>query len=224
MLFGRAHLLALVVCGVAMLLLYQLGRRLRHARRLGSVAFVLGLILIGLEALKAWEGYAVAAEPWQELLPLHMCRIGSFICCAMLWLRNYRLFEVAYFWGIGGSLAALLTPDLQQGFPHFRFFGFFGGHSLVLASVLFAIRAFEFRPRLRSIAVVAWVTLVYMALVSGVNILLDTNYLFLSHKPEAATIYDYLGPWPWYIASVWGIGVVVALLLYTPFAFKQRPS
>ena len=81
----------------------------------------------------------------------------------MLMLRSYRLFEVAYFWGLGGSIPAMLTPDLGVGFPSTEYFGFFVGHTLVVISVLFAIGAFEFRPRLRSIRITAIVTLAYMA-------------------------------------------------------------
>ncbi len=177
--------------------------------------------MIGLEAFKTWQGLTVHGEPWQEHLPLHLCRIGSYICTFMLLTRSYRLFEVAYFWGIGGSAAALLTPDLIFNFPHPIFLGFFIGHTLVLGSVLFAIGAFNFRPRLRSIGFAAIVTALYMSAVALVNLALDTNYLYLSHKPETATLYDYLGPWPWYIVSVWVIGIVVSAMLYLPFARRR---
>ena len=181
------------------------------------------MALVGLEVVKAWYGYSVVGLPWPELLPLDLCRISSFVCCAMLMLRSYPIFEVAYFWGIGGSVAAMLTPDLQAGFPAFEFMGFFAGHGLVLASVMYAVSAFGFAPRLKSIALAAVVSGAYMGLIAVVNILLGTNYLFLCHKPEITTIYDFLGPWPWYIASVWVIGVVVAYLLYLPFSKRPLP-
>ena len=224
-LFGATHLLTLAVCTAVAIAAYRLGRSLRGTRGLQPAAAALAGMLIGLEILKAWQGYVVAGQPWQELLPLHLCRISSFLCSAMLIWRHYRLFEVAYFWGVGGSLAAMLTPDLQAGFPQFQFVGFFAGHTLVMAAVLYAISAFALRPQLSSIAVTAVVTAVYMVLVACINAALDTNYLYLSHKPQISTVYDYLGPWPWYIASVWAIGVAMAFLLYLPFAgFMRRQA
>jgi len=39
--------------------------------------------------------------------------------------RSPRVYEVVYFWGLGGTIQALLTPDLLQGFPSAAFVSFF---------------------------------------------------------------------------------------------------
>ena len=222
-LFGAAHLLTLLVSTGFAVALFFWGCLARLKGFVGVSALLLAIILVGLEAFRIWQGYTRFDEPWHELLPLHLCRIASYICALMLLVRNYRLFEVAYFWGIGGSIAAMVTPDLDFTFPHPIFVGFFFGHTLVLSSVLFAIGAFEFKPRLRSIGFTAIATALYMGVVALVNVVLDTNYLYLCHKPEAITLYQYLGPWPWYIASVWLIGIVASFILYLPFVWL-RPS
>ena len=36
-----------------------------------------------------------------------------------------RWLEVAYFWGIGGTLQAIITPDLRHAFPDVRFLQLF---------------------------------------------------------------------------------------------------
>ncbi len=175
-----------------------------------------------MEAWKTWQGFTVYNEPWRELLPLHLCRISSYLCAFLLVTRSYRLFEVTYFWGVGGSLAALLSPDLNFNFPHPIFVGFFLGHALVLGSVLFAVGAYEFSLRLRSIGFAALVTALYMGGVALINGALDTNYLYVCDKPEGITLYRYLGAWPWYIGSVWLIGIVLSFILYLPFAWRRR--
>lgn len=43
---------------------------------------------------------------------------------------------------------------------------------------------------------------IFALLVTPINLYLGSNYLFLMAKPAVKTIYDYLGPWPYYILSI----------------------
>jgi uncharacterized membrane protein YwaF len=60
-----------------------------------------------------------------------------------------------------------------------------------------------------------------MAAVGLVNWALSSNYLFIAHKPETASLLDVLPAWPWYILWIEAIGAVAVLLLYAPFAVKD---
>ena len=60
-----------------------------------------------------------------------------------------------------------------------------------------------------------------MIVVFFFNQILGSNYLFIAHKPETASLIDVLGPWPWYILSLEVIGAVMCLLLYLPFAISD---
>ena len=222
MLFGAEHLATLVICTAVATLAYFASRAVAHRARPVAAAIVAALLM--LEAFKAWLWIGQYGEPWLEHLPLHLCRISSFLCAAMLWLKSYRLFEVTYFWTLGGSLPAMLTPDLRVPLDVVDFLGFFVGHTLVIVAVLFAIGAYGFRPRLRSIGVTAVVTFAYMGVIALVNLALDTNYLYLCAKPVGASVYDYLGPWPWYLVGITLIGVVICFLCYLPFARVLRRS
>ena len=48
----------------------------------------------------------------------------------MLVKRSYRIYEVVYCWSMCGSVAAMLTPDLQFEFPHMGFLFFVFRHML----------------------------------------------------------------------------------------------
>lgn len=162
--------------------------------------------------------------PLQEHLPLHLCGASIFLGAIMLWRTSFRLYEVTYFWGIGGTLAALLTPDLPVGFPHPFFILFFLGHGLALTTVLFATFVIGFRPRAASLGVALGATALYALLIYPVNILLDSNYLYLLHKPERPSPLDYLGPWPWYILGLAVIAGIACILCYLPFAGHRRSA
>ncbi len=217
-LFGASHVATLtVVVGLAVAVAWA-GRRWRHP----GLAWSLAALLLIQELVKLQVYIGVLGGPWQEHLPLAMCRVNELLCVAMLVLRSYRAFEVAYFWAMGASVTAMLTPDLAQGFPGTLFVLFFLGHGLVVLAVVYAIFAWGFEPRPRSLAIALAVTAGYALLMVPVNLLLDANYLFLMEKPEAATVVDLLGPWPWYLLGLSALTVVLSALCYLPFAIIRR--
>ena len=68
--------------------------------------------------------------------------------------------EVSYFWGIGGTFQAILTPNLQVNFPDIRAISFFLGHGGIVAGVIYLLIARRFRPTLGSV----WRTLAWSQL------------------------------------------------------------
>ncbi len=217
-LFGRTHLLTLALILALSIWISRVAGR-PCARRL---PWIVAVLLIVQEIVKIYALIGVYGVPWTHSVPLDLCRINEFLCAFMLVGRSYRAFEVAYFWAMGGSVSALLTPALAQGFPHPVFISFFLGHGLVVLAVLYGVFGYRFWPRLRSVGMTLAVTAVYALIVAGLNRLLGTNYLFLRAKPETASLLDYLGPWPVYLFGLAGVTVLVCFLCYAPFALARR--
>jgi len=67
---------------------------------------------------------------WGTSLPLQLCDWVLIACLVTLIRPNHLAAEIAYFWGLGGTLQAVLTPDMTQGFPSWRFLQFFWGMAL----------------------------------------------------------------------------------------------
>lgn len=217
-LFGPAHLSALVLIGAVGVLLPLWVRRRSSAASRRRVAHVLAGLLVGQELLKIWMDTQLYGFPLAERLPLHLCGVAVFLTAVVLVRRTYRLYEIIYFWGLGGTLQAVLTPELHFGFPHPIFLNFFVSHGLIIVGVLYATVVFRLRPSHGSIWRAILVTLVYAVLITPVNVVLKTNYLFLMHKPERASLIDYLGPWPWYIPLMGVVGLAFFYIYYAPFA------
>src|SRR2546421_6453262 len=77
---------------------------------------------------------------WREMLPMQMCDWGMVVVIVAMWTGSKRWFEVAYFWGIGGTLQAILTPNLRYGFPDWRFIRFFSLPSgFILGRIFFSL-------------------------------------------------------------------------------------
>jgi len=172
----------------------------------------------------AWHAWNYFTGQWtlQTMLPLHLCSMFVFLNAIMMFTRSYRIYELAYFLAIGGAMQALLTPDAGiYGFPHFRAFQCQISHGLIISEVVYMTVVEGFRPTWGSLKRVFIYGNLYLLFVSGVNWLLGSNYMFVAHKPETASLIDMLGPWPWYVLGIEAIGAVVFLLLYLPFAISD---
>ena len=220
--FGTAHLVAIGVTLCAALLIPLAVRRWIDSARYASIGAGLAVFMVMHEIFRIFMLVAFFDRPLIGHLPLHLCSAALVLSVFMLWRRSYRLYEVAYFWGLGGGLAAILTPDIPFGFPHPWFIVFFTGHSLAPLAIVYATFVFDWRPRLRSVGIALAATVAYAALIYPVNLMLGTNYLYLVHKPYQPSPIDYLGPWPWYLLSLAGITAVLCLLLYLPFAVNAK--
>src|ERR1700687_4832787 len=55
---------------------------------------------------------------------------------ALCW-RHRLAYELAYFWGLSGTLQALVTPDLAEDFPSLHFITFQILHAGVVVAVLY---------------------------------------------------------------------------------------
>ncbi len=156
---------------------------------------------------------------WQHMLPMQMCDWGMVVVIVAMWTGSQRWFEVAYFWGIGGTLQAVLTPNLSFGFPNWRFISFFTSHSAIIVSVVFLMLTRRYRPYPMSIAR-AWLwSEFYFIVTLAVDKFTGVNYGFLLHKPEAFSILSFLSDsWPLYLLQLHGVALLFFLGLYVPFA------
>jgi len=155
-------------------------------------------------------------------LPLHLCGVAIILSAIVLIKKNYLLYELIYFWGMGGAIQSLLTPDIGiYGFPHFRFFQFFVSHGLLVITTIFLTVVEKYRPTQRSIWKVFLITNFYLIFIAGFNYVFDANYLFICYKPVNGSVMDFLGPWPWYILSLEVIGLISFYIYYSPFLVKD---
>ena len=56
-----------------------------------------------------------------------------------------------------------------------------------------------------------------MIIVSLLNWLLHTNYGYFNGPPDAPSLLDYMGPWPWYLFTLQAVALLFFFLLLLPF-------
>lgn len=159
---------------------------------------------------------------WYEALPMQLCDWAMIVIIGALWTGNRRWLEVSYFWGIGGTLQAILTPNLRYGFPDLRFISFFVAHSGIIIGIVFLMLIYGFRPTPRGMLRTFVWTEVYFVVAFTIDLLTGLNYGFLLHKPEAASLLDFLSDYrPIYLVQFHILAWIFFALLYAPFAIAD---
>lgn len=168
----------------------------------------------------------VVARTWSPAtsLPLALCNVGVLVAALACWWQVPLLVELTYFWGLAGTLQAVITPDLSVGFPHVVFLEYVVGHLGIVLAALFLVVGLGLAPRAGAVLRVSAVTAAYTAFVGLVDGVTGANYMFLRRPPGEWTLLRLLGPWPWYVASAAGVGLVLFVLLDLPFRAGRRTA
>lgn len=219
--FGFAHLFIILLTVVLSLGLALIYRRFPSKRF--DLVVRLGLMAALIVNYFCYAGYLWQHEifEWEHALPFQLCDwTMAAVLVALLTGGRVAWLEVAYFWGIGGSLQAIITPNLQVNFPDIRFLSFFLEHCGIVIGIVYLMITRSFRPTLGSV----WRTLVwseiYLVAAFGVDLATGANYGFLMQKPQAASLLSLLSDWrPLYILQMNGLALIFFAVLYAPFAF-----
>ena len=222
-LFGKDHLLAILsVILTAIffpLFLKQASATIKH--RFG---YILACILILNELIKPYYHTQFFGYDLLNVLPFHMCALSAFSISIFL-LTNKRIFyEVAFFWGIGGGLMALLQPDTPLDFPDPVFIIFYLSHGAMLLAIGHASIALENRPNLDSVKKAIVVSLVVIVVIYFINSILGppANFWYLGARPDGTSIMDLMPDPPRHIPIVITLGLIMFSIIYLPYWLYDR--
>jgi hypothetical integral membrane protein (TIGR02206 family) len=198
-----------------------LAARRAPGRWTGAVAAIVAVALVVAEL--SWQPYMLANHTWSVAasLPVQLCDVAGFVAAAALFWRRLLLVEVAYFWGLGGTLQALLTPDLKEHFPSFPYVQFYVTHELVILAALFLVAGLALQPRRGAVRRIFLLTVGFAIVVGLIDLVTGGNYMYLRQVPVSGSLLDLMGPWPWYIAAGVGLTLVALAILDAPFRLSR---
>lgn len=174
-------------------------------------------------SLIAWN-LAGLGDHIENVIPLHLCDLAAFACGIALITRNQRASELAYFWGLAGTIQGLITPAIPVSFPHPVFSSFFIQHGIIVVTALLLPLGLGWRPSRHSVLRIFIITQLYVAVAMLFNLFTGSNFGFLAKKPTTASLLDILPDWPYYILILEIIALVIYTLLYLPFLKSNKSS
>lgn len=221
-LFGIDHLGAIIAAFVFGFFLIRYSKNKLSPNQQNKVfnAISISMLIVLITSLVIEHFYG-NIDP-KEDLPFVICYFSVLLSPIFTFTRSKLMYDVLLFWVMLFTLQAVITPDLYETFPHFRYLKFWYLHAGLIIMMFYATVIYDYRPTLKSIFY-SWVgAQLYMLLMAGINLATNSNYFYLMHPPENPSVLDALGPWPWYI--VWGqvIAIPYFFLVYGVFKLVER--
>ena len=214
---GPSHLVVLALTLTLAIGIHVMGRRVPQQRYRQACKFILVATLAGVYAGLLIYKHQSGGLSLKYDLPMQLCDWAAAAVVVAILTRNQSAFEMAYFWGLSGTLQGLVTPVVSTDFPDPYFILFFIHHAIIVLSIVYLVFVLKLRPFGKSILRVFLWSQVYLVLTLLLNVLIDANYGFLMHKPQNPSMLDWLGPWPYYILSLELVAVISYLVYYLPF-------
>ncbi len=156
-------------------------------------------------------------------LPLHLCSINIFLITFHALKPTKTLSGYLYTVGIPGALAALLFPSWTSlPLMNFMHMHSFTVHILLALYPIVLASAGELNPRAKNIPKYL-LLLVGMAIpIYGVNLLLDTNFMFLMSADPGNPLYLFEQMWGSHLLGFPVIITGVLLIMFVPLELYRK--
>lgn len=220
-LFGAGHLLSIAIIASVVAFLIWGWKNPSATSKRNARLIMLGVFLV-IEI--SWHTWNVYNGTWtiQKHLPLHACSVSAWCSILVLITRSYRIYEIVFFIGLAGATQTVLTPDAGiYGLPHFRAIQTLAAHGMIIIVMTFMTVIEGYRPTWLSVWKALFAANIYMVFVTGVNMLIGSNYMYTLGKPASASILDMMGPWPWYLFWAEFLALGLFSIFYAPFAIAD---
>ena len=226
--FTFAHFAPIILLIAVILLMHRFREPLRNSKYETNLRYILGFALIICDMSYYWR---LAAGPWlsggpTENLPIGVCQWSVIFCAFMMIGKSQRLFDIAYFWLLTGSLFALITPTPLTfcGPTRFRFYQFWLEHTLGYIAIFYMIFVHKMRPNFRSMLRSYTALLALAAFAAGINAMIPgANYLYMARPESAPSVLDILPPnYALRIAIIVAVITLMFFLAYLPWYLKDR--
>jgi hypothetical integral membrane protein (TIGR02206 family) len=217
--FSVSHFAIIALLFLGSVLIY-IGREKLKDKKWRKAEVIVGISLLVIEV--TYHIWMAVNDMWDvsHAIPLELCSISLVLSVLLLLTRKKIIYEILLFTALLGASQAIFTPLLNFDFPHFRFFHFFYTHLMDIWVVFYFTWVVGYRPTFWSVVKLFVFLNLLMPIIMLINRAVDGNYMFLSHKPNSASLLNLLGPYPWYILSMEFLLITLSLIVWLIFRKK----
>ncbi len=219
--YSLEHFLSVGISVMIGFIILLLVKRLETDRSKRLLGFSLGLFVLAAQIAKSVIRYQQNTFSLGEDLPLHLCNILPFFIPFALYFKNRQLWAVLYYWIMAGTIQSLFTPTLVHSYPNYEWWRYWIVHTGLVMLALYGPFIFGMKARWSDVLKSLFCLMILAFFIFCLNHLLGTNYMYMQGKPPGKTMYDLLGPYPWYILSLHFVALALFSLLTLPFYLKR---
>ena len=214
-LLSPVHIISTLFCILVIIYLPRYFIAANESKKNIFRLILLFLVLIN-DGIDLYKTVYIFNDPWQLGLPLHMCDFSAYSILIYLFTKIRIFFLFAFFWGIWGAGFALLTPDVEYGFPHFNYIQSHIGHSFILIGVSYALQVDKQKVTKSDPFKILAITTILLAATYAVNafIGMGANYWYVNFKPEGDSIMNWMRSEPYHMIDIYILAIVLCYLLY----------
>lgn len=165
--------------------------------------------------------YTDTFDPTKDI-PLHMCNFLPFVLVWVYLKKDRTTWATIFFWVILGVSQANFTPSVQFSLFHYDAIRYWMVHLFLVLAALYPAIQWGWELKLRDVGRSVIALNAVALVIAGLNVILDSNYLYVMAKPPGTTFFSLLPEWPVYLIILEVIFVVWALMVYGVFKWVKR--
>ena len=158
-----------------------------------------------------------------DYLPLHLCSINIILIAVHAWKPSKLLSGYLYTVGIPGALAALLFPTWTSlPIMNFMHLHSFTVHILLALYPIVLGTAGELNPQVKQLPRYLLLLIAMAIPIYGINLLLDTNFMFLMSADAGNPLYLFEQLWGNHLYGFPVLIAAVLLVMYVPLVIFRK--
>lgn len=220
--YSPNHIMPLMLIVIGVILIYLFRNKLAKSKNEKFIRYAIATFAILLEvSFQSWQMYHGVWD-FAESLPLHLCRLTNYLGIIAMFTKSYMIFEIAYFWCLGG-VVSILFPDILHGTDRYRYFHFMTSHILFFYMYMYILFVLKFELSFKSFKK-SYFTLLGLVLfvIVPINNIFDMNYMYLLYPADTPfSIFKGKGYFL-YLLGCLSLSMIVMFLWYLPIHFYNR--
>lgn len=179
-LFGIEHLFyfLIIIFLLSLVIIFRL-KIILYKKTINTI--LLSLSIFQQILLYGWYFFILDFD-LSQALPLHLCRISTILGIIYLVKKNNTLMDFVFYYGLFTYFSFLLPFNIYPPY-HVMGISYLINHSITLLLPIIAWTLWDWRPKLKNLPLVILGFIIYFAIVSFTNQLVDGNYFYLVNQP-----------------------------------------